>query len=785
MALKIEKFYLWIIRITLFLIPFLPLYISPSMVFPYITGKNFAFRILVEFAGVLWVGLMIINKEYRLRNTTLVFFAFLFTFVVGLADLLGVNPYKSFWSNYERMEGYITILHLILYFMIIKSILKTKKDWKIFFNIFLLVSVFVSLFGLVEPKITTKSGRYLIEYGNRIASTIGNPPFFASYLLLSIFLGLILLVSTEKKYLKYIYLLPIGLNSLVIYLTASRGAILAGILGLMIFILFYIFKKTHTTKEKIFKVVAISILVIVIILPIVFWTFRNSEFIRHDKTLSRFTTMFSDTSFKNRITAWKMGLRGFKERPLLGWGQENFVSVYTANPIPFVEGWRFLDRAHNIVIDWLINAGILGLVSYLAIFGSAFYTLWKALQEKIISKNESIVIFTTLVVYFIQNLFTFDTINTYLIFFTLLAYIDNLMLSNLPLKKRKNEVNIDLKRLNVRPIIVTLFVLLNFVFVCYLINYKPIKKSKLIARIGISFPKYNSYSVLLDDFKKALSYETFDDNIVRGMMLAVSRRIIQFEFFTKEGALNFIQKTVEELDNGITFNQYNLKYLTDVIYFYNLLASTEPPFIAPEKVEALIKECIRINPEYQSLYMLLADVYYLKRDYERAYINVKKVVDKDPENDYKQLKLALAAILTSREDVVKKALKNVERIRKENNKNIASGKEPVFSLQDLNLIAQTYMKMKDYHRALQYYKKIIKTLPTRLDTEFEGNFPKPKESVLAVYYLEIAKIYKYLGEKEKAIKEAKKALEVDPVNFTQKVNEFISSLNSNISKIKN
>jgi O-antigen ligase len=744
------------------------------MVFPYITGKNFAFRILVEFAAVLWLGLMVLNKEYRLRNTTLVFFILLFTFVVGLADLLGVNPYKSFWSNYERMEGYITILHLVLYFMIVKSILKTKKDWKIFFNIFLLVSVFVSLLSLIEPMVTTKSGRYLIEYGNRIASTIGNPPFLASYLLLSTFLGFILLVNTEKRYLKYVYLLPIGLNSTVIYLTASRGAILAAIFGLIIFILFYIFKKIHTPKEKFLKIVAISILVIFVILPIIFWVFRDTDFIQRDKTLSRFTTMFSDTSFKNRITAWKMGLRGFKERPILGWGQENFIGVYTVNPIPFEEGWRFLDRAHNIIIEWLINAGILGLFSYLMIFGSAFYILWKAFQKKTISRNESIAIFIALAVYFVHNLFTFDTINTYLIFFALLAYIDNLIPCNSPLEKGKNEININSKKLNIKFITVTILTLLSFIFVCYLINYKPIKKSKLIAHMSISFPKYNSYLTLFDDFEKTLSYKTFDDNIVRGMMLAVSRQIIRFKLFTKEGALDFIQKTVEELDRGITPNRYNLRYLTNVIYFYNLLASTEPPFIAPEKVEALIKECININPKYQTLYMLLADVYFIKKDYERAYINVKKVVDKDPKNDYKQLKLALVAILTSREDVVKKALENVEKIRRESNKNIASGKEPVLSLEELNLIAQTYMKIKDYHRALQYYKKIIKRLPTGLETEFE-NFPKPKESVLAVYHFEIAKIYKYLGEKENAIKEAKKALQIDPVNFTQKVNEFINS----------
>ena len=36
----------------LFLIPFIPLYVANSLFFPFITGKGFAFRILVEVAVV-------------------------------------------------------------------------------------------------------------------------------------------------------------------------------------------------------------------------------------------------------------------------------------------------------------------------------------------------------------------------------------------------------------------------------------------------------------------------------------------------------------------------------------------------------------------------------------------------------------------------------------------------------------------------------------------------------------------------------------------------------------
>jgi branched-subunit amino acid transport protein len=85
---KIKNFHLLGIKIIIFLIPVLPLYVSSSMAFPYITGKNFAFRILVEFAAALWLSFIFIYKEYRLRNSAITLSILTFTCIVGLADLL-------------------------------------------------------------------------------------------------------------------------------------------------------------------------------------------------------------------------------------------------------------------------------------------------------------------------------------------------------------------------------------------------------------------------------------------------------------------------------------------------------------------------------------------------------------------------------------------------------------------------------------------------------------------------------------------------------------------------
>jgi hypothetical protein len=47
----IEKMLRGTLLTALFALPFIPLIIIESMFFPYIVGKNFAFRLLVEIAG--------------------------------------------------------------------------------------------------------------------------------------------------------------------------------------------------------------------------------------------------------------------------------------------------------------------------------------------------------------------------------------------------------------------------------------------------------------------------------------------------------------------------------------------------------------------------------------------------------------------------------------------------------------------------------------------------------------------------------------------------------------
>jgi len=752
MILKgLERFYLWSIKAFIFVIPLLPLYVSSSMLFPYITGKNFAFRILVEIAGVLWLGLVVLSKEYRLKNSAVLLAVLIFTFITGLASLTGVNPYNSLWSGYERMEGYLTILHLCLYFMIIKSVLKTRKDWMVFMNIFVLVSLYPDIIVLLQ-----KFG-YFDAIGKNLPPTgpFGNTAFFSGYLLLVMFIKMILIINTERIWVRTIYMTAIVLDLLVIYYMATRSVTLAVFGGVIIFSLFYIFGRPVTQRDKLFRKIAISTTIAILVLSMGFYAIRNADFIKQSKTLSRFSTIStSDPSIKFRLLVYGMAWEGIKERPILGWGQENAILVYGKYYDPRIYGLEApADRAHNIIFDWLINAGILGLLSYLGLFGAAFYSLWSAHRKRLISRNEAVIITTAFISYFLNNLFIFDTISTYIIFFALLAYVDRIQSYESKVVPSSNHLTLNSK---LKPLIATVLALMLFSLTAYFIHYKPIRESQLAMRLMVYSSEYKSFSTLLDDFKKALSYRSFGDRDVRLQMGFISDNILQLGLLTREGASEFIQTTIVELETLVTANPENLGYMLPFANLLNRIAGYDPSFIT--RAEFYIKECIRLSPENADVYLALAENYVLKRDFENAFLSVQKAVALNPLNDMLQMRMIMVALLTSREALADSILEKVKNRRMTEDADISAGIKPVFSESELLTFAQLSMSIGDLTKALKFYKEIIAIFPE-----------KPR------YHLEIAQIYNQLSDKKNAIKEAKKAVEIDP-NYTEEVERFIQGL---------
>jgi len=407
----------YIILAGIFAVPFVPLVIASSLFFPFITGKAFIFRIIVEIIFACYLALAVRDETYRPKFSWILGAIFAFLLVMGVADFFAVNPFKAFWSNYERMEGYITLLHLGALFLVMSSVLKTQELWNRLLATSLGASAIMATYSFLQlaGKITINQG------GVRVDGTLGNASYLGIYMVFHVFFAALLFLRFRHKWQRILLGLVAFSDLIVLYYSATRGAILGLIGGALVAFLFLLFKSEK--GDGIRKIAGTGIITLIVFVGL-FLAVKNTSFIKSSPVLSRFSSLsFSEIKTQGRYFVWPMAAKGFLEKPILGWGQEGFNFVFNKYYDPRMynqEPW--FDRAHNTYLDWLVAGGLLGLLSYLSIiFFLVYYTL-KA-KDDFLKKEDKAVILGVLSAYLFHNLFVFDQISSYILFFTILAYV--------------------------------------------------------------------------------------------------------------------------------------------------------------------------------------------------------------------------------------------------------------------------------------------------------------------------------------------------------------------------
>src|SRR3989338_6572382 len=376
-----------------FLIPLAPLIVADPYFFPFITGKAFFFRILTEVAVVAWAVLALLDKEYRPRFSWIGIAFVAFVVWMFIADIFANNVMKAFWSNFERMEGWVLLAHLLGFFFAASAVLRVEKKWRAWFLMSLTVSVVVSAYALLQL-----SGTLAIHQGStRIDASFGNSAYLAIYFLFNVFIALWLALTEQQLWLKWSLIALAVLEAVLIFFTETRGTVL-GLVGA----LFLGALLTAFTAGKRARRFAGGMLVLLLLVAGVFYAARNSAFVQENHTLQRIASI-SLSDGQTRFTIWGMALRGVGERPLTGWGQEGFNYIFNKHYQPSLYGQEsWFDRAHDAFIDWLTAGGVPAFVLYLSLFGSAIVLLWRNSE---LSRPERIALTAALAGYAFHNIF--------------------------------------------------------------------------------------------------------------------------------------------------------------------------------------------------------------------------------------------------------------------------------------------------------------------------------------------------------------------------------------------
>lgn len=402
----------------LFTVPLITLYVESDYFFPFITGKNFWFRIIVDVVFASWIILALYEVKYRPRVSGIVWSFGLLLIVMFFANWFGKHPTSSFWSNFERMDGYVSLVHTFMYMLVLGSVLQTKKHWNAFLNTSLMIAFIVALYGLAQY-----GG--LVDGSSRIDSRLGNAAYMAVYMLFHIFIAFWLFVETKNNLLKYFYAILAIIFSFVLIETGTRGTALGLAVGVFVMSAYI---GLFATKFIEYRKYAIAGFILLLLGTGAFIAGRDSELIQSNPNLARIANISLD-DLRIRGIIWGAAWEGVKERPILGYGQSNFNYIFNQNYDPQLyaqEQW--FDRAHNIFMDWLITGGFVGLFVYLSIFGwCVYYLLIRPLRTKDDSFDviERGVLLGILAGYFTHNIVVFDNIVSYIFFAVILAIINS------------------------------------------------------------------------------------------------------------------------------------------------------------------------------------------------------------------------------------------------------------------------------------------------------------------------------------------------------------------------
>jgi hypothetical protein len=124
---------------------------------------------------------------------------------------------------------------------------------------------------------------------------------------------------------------------------------------------------------------------------------------------------------------WEGGLEAFKEKPLLGWGPDNFEQAfqkYFDNRLYQEDyiGEVWFDRAHNVVVDTLVDVGVLGALAMLAVAGAFILIVYRAHKRGVVEEREAMLLYALPFVHFLQLQTGFDTVGSFTLLATFAGY---------------------------------------------------------------------------------------------------------------------------------------------------------------------------------------------------------------------------------------------------------------------------------------------------------------------------------------------------------------------------
>lgn len=727
----------------------LPIILLPPSFQPSVWTRTILFRILVTLLTGFLSYKYFYKKEsvslpvwnFKKYLSVLTFFGFFLLVVVS--TIFSQDLRFSFFGSPARAGGTLNLFFYFIFSLILAFFLK-EENWKKLWKVNFVIALIAGLFAIVQS--FNIFGQLFVSYeGGTAPSFLGNSTFLAIYMLFMAIWSFVLFLQSKIRKHQFIYGGLFLLFILVIFLTGSRASYLGLVIASFFFLFFFPIK---IRRIKILKIIAASLVGIAIVAVIIFNAFpqlaeKGDLFSRMGNRLS--IERVAEDLFGTRFAVWQITLEAIKDKPILGWGPENFYIGFEKYYEPTAPNMQKLwwDRPHNIFLDIAVNFGIIALIFYIGFWIILLWQLQKIKQSEKNADNTNTLLEAhglqaMFVAYLIALFFNFDSFPTYLISFFFIGYSYYLFFS----KKETIEIQNQQKYINykTKKSIFLVFAIILLLFF-YFWNIKPLWQNETIA-----------YAKSISNVGRCQKSLEIMENVNKSPgILKVYSALIYSDVIkkcaNKENQFEYAEKGKKTLEKASVVQPYYTRTwlfmggLTNVLAANEQDANTQKSLL--QEARQYLDKALEISPKRQEIYVEIEKNYLVAQDYQSMKKSAYECINIDPTQGICYWYLGISEIFMGEQEKGKSTIEKALEI----------GGFPIHWLQ----LGAAHISQKNYKDAAEAYYMLTAGHPEN-----------------AGYHAVYAFLLREIGEYGKAASAALRVFQLEPENEETQV--FLEAL---------
>lgn len=342
---KSFTFYLFVITIALLFFPW-------GFIFPSLVGGGVFF----EYRGLSYVLILFLllvflfeNSQFKSKRTG--FYLPILLISAGVA--LSLIPHTNIAATSEMaiyLCSAVGLGFLANHFGYVEEHRKTIAF------ILLIIMLGLALYGIYQyfivfPALKESSPSIGRLFDFRLTSVLTNPTAYASLIIMTWPIALLLLVEERKSLMRLFYGLTILIFFLTLLLTFSKSAFAAAVFQFILMIRFFYQEKRESLKKFMVPFLITLAAGLIISLPVL---------AANQQRVSGYLTNLQ-ISFAGRVSLWKTAMHMFLSYPLTGVGGFAFKDVFFSYQ---ADGF-YSSNAHSTFIQLFAETGIFGGTGFL------------------------------------------------------------------------------------------------------------------------------------------------------------------------------------------------------------------------------------------------------------------------------------------------------------------------------------------------------------------------------------------------------------------------------------